>query len=538
MLFGPVSIASARGAILAHSLRTQHQIFRKGRILQDSDLEILAEEGIREVIVARLEAGDVSENEAAARVAAQCGGRGVRTGAAFTGRTNLHSEQAGIARIDSKLIAAANAIHESITIASVSQFARVVPGELLATIKIIPFAAPESAVAQVEALLRPNRAIEVFPFASKRVALISTELDLHGRKLSRKNENAITARLSALGSTLVFERRVVHKSKDVCAAIRDALVEGADPVLVFGASAITDRRDVIPSAIVEAGGEIERFGMPVDPGNLLLLGSVQGRTVIGLPGCARSPKRNGFDFVLERVLADIPVAASDIAAMGVGGLLSEISSRPQPRERAAEVVQRAPRIAAIVLAAGLASRMGRNKLTESPAGKPLVRNVVEAATQSHATSTIVVTGNESRNIEDALSGLAVTFVYNPAFRDGLSSSLKAGVRAVSDGFDGALVLLGDMPGVTADTINRLIAAFNPLEGRSICVASHLGKRGNPVLWARQYFPGILALEGDVGAKHLIGENEEMVCEVEAGSDGPLVDIDTPEALSAWMARAP
>jgi molybdenum cofactor cytidylyltransferase len=340
-----------------------------------------------------------------------------------------------------------------------------------------------------------------------------------------------------LGSELISERRVPHEDDAVATAIHRAVAEGADPVLVFGASAITDRRDVIPAAILKAGGKIERFGMPVDPGNLLLLGRVGNAVVIGLPGCARSPKRNGFDFVLERVLADVPVTSADIAGMGSGGLLAEIASRPQPREERLATVPRAPQIAAVVLAAGQSSRMGHNKLTANLGGAPLVRHAVEAAAASHVSRTIVVTGKDASLVQDALKGLSVSFVHNPDYRLGLSTSLKTGIRAVPEDYDGAVVLLGDMPGIRTQIIDKLIAAFNPEEGRAISVASHKGKRGNPVLWSRRFFPEMLALEGDIGAKHVMAANEELVCEVEAGTDDPLIDIDTPEDLRAFGARA-
>ena len=130
------------------------------------------------------------------------------------------------------------------------------------------------------------------------------------------------------------------------APLADAIAEAesaADPILVFGASAITDRRDVIPAAIEQAGGRIAAFGMPVDPGNLLLSATLGGATVVGLPGCARSPKLNGFDFVLWRMRPGLPVGRTEIAAMGVGGLLTEIPTRPQPRdEPAAEAPRAAP----------------------------------------------------------------------------------------------------------------------------------------------------------------------------------------------------
>jgi molybdenum cofactor cytidylyltransferase len=299
---------------------------------------------------------------------------------------------------------------------------------------------------------------------------------------------------------------------------------------VFGASAITDRRDVIPAGITGAGGKISHFGMPVDPGNLLLLGELHAKPVVGLPSCARSPKVNGFDFVLQRLFAGLQITGADIMRMGVGGLLQEIPSRPQPRD-VEHTAQRAPRIAAMVLAAGLSSRMGSNKLLQDWRGKPLVRWTVETALKSQAGPVIVVTGHEARKLEEALKGLDVHFVYNPDYREGLSTSLKAGLSAVAASADGALVMLGDMPQVSPDLLDRMIAAFSPADGRNICIAMHEHSRGNPVLWARRFFPEIQALGGDAGAKTLLAAHEEMICEID-GDAAVLHDIDTPEALAA------
>jgi molybdenum cofactor cytidylyltransferase len=334
----------------------------------------------------------------------------------------------------------------------------------------------------------------------------------------------------------VLERRVAHETAALAAALTEAASSGANPILVFGASAITDRRDVIPAAIEQAGGAVIHFGMPVDPGNLLLLGTLDGRTVVGLPSCARSPKLNGFDFVLWRLLAGLSVGRQEIATMGVGGLLTEIPTRPQPRDERAPDVPRMPRIGAIVLAAGLSSRMGSNKLLAQIGAKPLVRHAVEAVLGSAAAPVVVVTGNGEAEIRQALAPLSPLFVENPDFSKGLSTSLRTGLKALPTDCDGVLVLLGDMPGVTSALLDKLIAAFDPDEDRAICVATRHGKRGNPVLWARRFFPEMLAIEGDVGARHLIGQYADLVAEVEASDDGPLTDIDTPEALASYQAK--
>lgn len=535
MQFGQVSVSDAMGAILAHSLRTTSGVFRKGRVLSVADAEVLAASGYREITVAELDADDIAEDAAAARIAAALAGSAVRVGGAFTGRANLYAEAHGIACIDAKRVEALNAIDEAVTLATLPPYHRVAPRQMLATVKVIPFAAPAKSVEAAEQLLAGEPAIAVAPFVKKRVALISTQFAETRLQILDKNRSAIDARVEPLGSSVVHEARIRHDTGELAEAIQSARATDADPILIFGASAITDRRDVVPAAIVAAGGEVTHFGMPVDPGNLLLLGQLGNTTVLGLPSCARSPKVNGFDFVLERLLANLPLGRAEIAAMGVGGLLSEIHTRPQPRDRQPAGPQ-APRIAAIILAAGLSSRMGHNKLVADIGGKPLVRRAADAALESGARPVIVVTGSEAETVDQALAGAPVTMVRNLDFRKGLSSSLIAGINAVPDDCDGAVVMLGDMPDVTAHTIDRLMAAFDPEEDRAICVATRDGKRGNPVLWSREFFADIRKLEGDVGAKGLIGENADIVCEVEMADDGPLLDIDTPDALAAYRAR--
>lgn len=351
-------------------------------------------------------------------------------------------------------------------------------------------------------------------------------------------------RLAGVGGELAHLSRTPHSVAPLADAIRDHLTRGLSPILIAGASAITDRRDVIPCAIEAVGGVVEHFGMPVDPGNLMLLGRVGDVPVIGLPGCVRSPKINGFDWVLQRLAADVPVTRRDIMAMGAGGLLTEIASRPQPREGKppAPQVQRAPRIGAILLAAGQSRRMGaENKLLLEIAGRPLSVHALTALLDGGVEQPVLaVTGHQADQVEAVLAAgpSAVRFLRNPAYADGLSTSLATGLAAIPDDWDGAFIMLGDMPGVDARTLKRMIAAFNPLEGRSIVVPTHQGKRGNPVLWDRRFFPEMRALSGDSGAKHLIGAHAELVAEVEMDSDGVLVDLDTPEALAVYRDRSP
>ncbi len=536
MKFGDIEIGQAEGAILAHGIQAAGIRFKKGRVLTAADVDVLRRAGVERVMAARLEPGDLDEDMAAARVAEALRGPGLEVTAAFTGRVNLVAEEAGVVTLDPAALDALNLIDEAMTVATVPPFEVVKPRQMVATVKVIPFAVPETVVRACEAAAR-NAApmVAIRAFRSKSAALIQTRLPGTKESVLDKTVSVMQARLAALGAKMAQEDRCPHETEALTALIQDA--KDQDMILIAGASAITDRRDVIPAAIEAAGGAVDHFGMPVDPGNLLLMGHLDNTPVLGLPGCARSPKLNGFDWVLQRLCANLPVVPGDIMRMGPGGLLKEIPSRPLPRAEAGrdrstrEEPPTAPRIGALVLAAGQSRRMGAtNKLTAEIDGVPMVMQVCETVLASKAEGMIVVTGHQRDAVRQALSAVDTTFVHNPAFAEGLSSSLCAGLAAVPEGWDGVVVCLGDMPRVTTDDLNRLIAAFNPVEGRAICVPTHNGKRGNPVLWGRQFFDEIRSVAGDVGARHLIGAYREAVCEVEMASDAVLHDIDTPDAL--------
>jgi molybdenum cofactor cytidylyltransferase len=541
MKFEQVSLHSAAGAILAHSIPTPSGAIKKGRVLGADDIARLAAAGVDHVTAALLEVGDVGEDAAAARVAAALAGSAMHVAEPFTGRANLYADASGLVAIDAARLSRLNSLDEGLTIATVSAFERVTRGQMLATVKVITFALPEAVIRTAENLAREAGGVmHVRAFRAVHAGLVLTQLAGTRKNLIEKRRRAIAQRLEALGGAIGAVEVVAHETEAVAAAIARMAAAGHDPIIVFAASAIVDRQDVIPAGLVAAGGAIERLGMPVDPGNLMLLGRLGGTDVIGAPSCAASPKINGFDWVLERRLAGIEVTSADVASMGLGGLLKEIVTRPQPREvppdedagaESSEAVRRAPRIASIVLAGGRSTRYGqRNKLLEMLDGVPLVVRVVHAALASRARPVIVVTGHEAAAVEHALADLDVRIVHNPDFAEGLSTSLKAGIGALPEDVDGAVVSLGDMPRIEARHLDRLIAAFSPKEGRGIVVPVHLGKRGNPVLFARAYFPELLAIEGDTGARHIIAASASEVAEVDLGTDAIFLDIDTPEAL--------
>ena len=542
MIFASFPLDEATGAVLAHSHRTPDRVLKKGTILDEAAIAALRTAGRMDVIAARFEPGDIAENEAAARLAAAVTGPRISAGRAGTGRVNLHADAAGLFRVDSQRLGRINRVDESLTIATLPDAAMVGPGDMLATIKVIPFAVPGPVLEQAEALAREGGApFALHPFRRLTVGLVLSELPGLKESVLVGTIEATEARIHALGGRMLPSRRCAHTSEAIAAALQEILEEGADLLLVAGASATVDRRDVGPAGVVAAGGRIVYFGMPVDPGNLICTGEIDGKPALVLPGCARSPKLNGIDWVLRRLFAGLPVDSDALAAMGVGGLLKDTDARPLPRAKAAPkpAAPATPTIAAVILAAGKSTRMAPwNKLlVTDQAGKPMIARVVDNVLSSSARPVIVVTGHRADDIKAALAGRPVTFVASPNYESGLSESLKAGIAAVPATARAAIVCLGDMPLVTGRLIDRLLAAHDADEGRLIAVPTHQGQLGNPILWDRKFFPDLLAMTGDGGGgRRIIRDHAELVIEIDVNDDAVLRDFDTRESLETLPPR--
>ncbi|MBX9469021.1 MAG: molybdopterin-binding/glycosyltransferase family 2 protein [Rhizobium sp.] len=540
MKFGQVATETAEGAILAHSQSLASRRLPKGHRLTAADLLSLAAEGISSVIACRLDPGDLTEDEAAERLASTIEPTGLRCSPASTGRVNFYARQNGLFLADKVTVDGFNAVDPAMTLACLPDRRDVRAGDLVATIKIIPLVVAGASVEAAAVILKKGTAFEVTPYRAHQVHLVATQLASLKSSVMDKTARVLEARLSASASILVSERRVAHRAEDVAEAIGAVLDDAgakSEPrplIIVFGASAVADAEDVIPTAIRLTGGVVEQVGLPVDPGNLLVLGHIGEVPVIGAPGCARSPKENGFDWVLNRILAGHPPDRAEMTGWGVGGLLMEIPSRPLPRLAATADADPAA-LGLVVLAAGRASRMGeggRHKLLAEFEGEALVRRTVRQAVEAILGPVTVVTGHRSAEVAEAVAGLGAQVEENADFASGMASSLKAGLAAVeSKGLPGMMVLLADMPNVSSADIATLAEAYRKAGGKAIVRAVSGGQRGNPVILPAATFEALKALEGDIGARPVIETAGLAVIDVEIGPAARL-DVDTPEAILA------
>jgi molybdenum cofactor cytidylyltransferase len=475
MKFGPVPVAQAEGAILAHSLNVGGVRLRKGRTLSAADIASITKVGISEVTVAVLEANDIAEDQAAEALAKLLvpdpEATSLRISAPFTGRVNIYAETGGVMQIDAAVIERFNAISPSITVATVPEMARVSVRSLIATVKVIPYAVPKKFVEGMTA----SDALRLAPFRLRTASLILTQTSGMPEKLLSKGREAVVRRLQAFNCTLDDVVTVPHETAPLAEAISKATGE---VILILTGSATSDIQDVGPTALVQSGGKVTRFGMPVDPGNLLFLGAYDGRPVVGLPGCARSPALNGADWVLERIACGLDVTDKDIGQMGVGGLLKEIPTRPQPRGGSPDAPVQ-PKVEVLLLAAGSSRRMrGRDKLLEIVDGEPLLRRTASAALQGRADRVHVVMQPENADRDAALEGLDVNRIASPEWQEGMAASIRAGMAGLSEDCDAVIIALADMPEVTATHLDRLAAAYDVGEAREICRA--VAADGTPV----------------------------------------------------------
>jgi molybdenum cofactor cytidylyltransferase len=549
MIFGDFRCDDALGVMLAHTLNVGTKTLRKGRVLDTRDLALLREAGIGTVSGARLERDDVAETAAAAEIAALLAGPNTATRDPYTGRCNLHASARGLVEVDAERIDSLNLLDEAIAIGTLPRHTPVREGQVIATVKVIPFAVPRRLIEACREIASGGPPVRVAEFAPRRVALVMSERPGMKEGAFRATVAATRARVEGLGSRLALVLRCAHERGAIEDMLRQALAAGCNLLLVAGATVTKDRNDVVPASVVAAGGVIEHFGMPVEPGNMLLLAHIGTVPVVNLPGCARSQRTNGFDWVLRRQLAGLALTRVDIMRMGVGGLIRnplEPDDHDDADDESGDAAAGAadahaaamPGVAALVLAAGRSSRMGgANKLLAPVDGVPMVLRAVNAALASRATSVTVVLGHEADAIETLLAGRAVQVVRNPDYAQGMSGSVRCGLAAVPAPAQAALVVLGDMPGITADHLDRLIDAFDAARP-TIVVPCKDGRRGNPVLLPRELFEEACAVTGDQGARGLIARHAALVREAAFDDDAIFIDVDSPDELARARATRP
>ncbi|MDC0395097.1 NTP transferase domain-containing protein, partial [Alphaproteobacteria bacterium] len=437
-----------------------------------------------------------------------------------------------LVRLDIEKIKQLNEVDEAITFASIMPDQLVTSGQMIATLKIIPYAVSKTFVDAAIKIISQSILVSCHTIIPRKFSLIQTCFADTKPSVLSATEDVTRTRLAQLDCPLIDSQVVPHTSAEVANALVKARSQGAEAFLLCGASAIADRQDVLPEALRKAGGQVDHLGLPVDPGNLSMIGKLDEMLVIGMPGCARSPKLNGLDWLLQKSLAGIKLDKAELSGMAVGGLLADIASRPLPRKLIHKVNSHNHQVTGVLLAAGSSRRMGdENKLLLKLAdGTPMVAWIAKTYLKSDINKLVVVTGFQQKEVRQALLGLDVQFVDNNQYLTGQASSVSRGIESLSEQTDSVLIALADMPFITPELINRLIKSHQSLPKPDIRITLPIlnGRRANPVIWGRAFFDELQSISGDQGGRQILSAYISAINGVNWDNQEVIEDIDLPE----------
>ncbi len=508
---------------LAHSLTVNGVHYPKAARLDNTHIKKISSAKIPKLYVFQLSSEDISENDAADKIANIICGSNVTAHKAKHGRVDIFASCDGRFGAD-QAINELNQLNSSITIATLEANKLVKAGDRLATVKIIPYGVP---AIEIQKYTATSELLNVLPYEPKNACFISTD-----QKLTEKAFVTIQDRCADRAVSITQRLSCDHTVEDIQNQLKLIDYTQIDIVLILGKAATSDKRDVIPQAIEAAGGDIDRVGMPAEPGNLLVYATLHTPhfkcivPIIGLPGCIKSPLFNGFDRVLADISTGKAVSFSNIANIGIGGLTARAP------KQATALSQDKTQIKAIILAAGKANRAGGIKLLANISGKTILAHTIDTYRNYNPT---IVTGHRSDDIAKIVEEANVPHVHNPDYAQGLSTSLKIGISTVLPNCDYLLIALADMPFVQQKTITTMSEAVKDHPDAGIIIPTCGGKRGNPILWHRRYFDALNTVTGDKGGRFVIHKNECDVLEVETHDPGILLDLDTPEMLAQFGA---
>lgn len=537
MKFERVKTVNATGTVLGHTHRLAKegeasQRLSKGTQLEATHIDMLLEAGLDSVMVAVLEPDDVLENPAVERLAQLFLGMGIGIESPRQGRCNLYAVHSGVLDYDVSLIHRLNTLDWRVGLA-IKHGGLIEAGTVFASIKVIPYAVPQAVIDawESESELQSGFGLQVYPLQRQHVALIVS----HYPGQSSSTQRIVDVhrnRVEVLGSQLDRVYRCEHSVASVAKALQSIVTEGWDVVLFYGASAVVDIDDTLPVAIRSVGGEVERVGMPVEPGNMLLLGQIEYCPVIGVPRCAQHIQQSGLDFVLARVLSGAPLSSFHISQMGVGGYLKSPSLPVVP-------ITRRRKVGAVVLMAGLSSRMkAHNKLSMSiptqDGHTTVAFQTVQRILSAGYAPVVVVTGHQEREIRALLKGLAVQFVHNPGFVGGMGTSIAKAFSVLS-GWDAGVLALGDMPFVGETVLAKLYQRSEEFP-EHIVVPVHKGRRGHPIIFPSELLAELQQCSDDVGARAVLENHHDIIEKVDVSEESIFWDVDTEDLLRRYVDR--
>lgn len=524
---------------LFNDIKLGGMVYPRGHALTKEDIIVFKMHGIRRIFGAFMEEGDISAAPALGIVAAKLCGEGTAYGVGEDGICRIVAVEDGIFINNEYRDGKFNRLHPHLFLNTVAPYSLIKEGEVIASLELTVPVISQNEIDEVIFKLSGNtELLSVSPLKPLKAGLVYARLQDNAAET--RHFTAVVKKLvrdfAALQIDFSNEYNAGYTREQTADAVEDALRAENDVIFVLGALPTACLEDVIPSAMNKIVDEIVCRSIPQVNASDLIIARKRGKTVIALPYNYDSAETSLINRCIKLALfSEKPTAA-------------DFEHRQLPEQKAGVVLDAEQRsgfiasqghgrrkkkasIGAIVLAAGIGSRTGRNKLmVEVEEGVPLFMKAVNAAIGSDASPVFVITGYHDDEMQEYLENVDVNVIYNPAYRSGVRTSIELGLKSVPSFCDGAMIIPADMPNLTAEDLNKLIAVFDPKAEKQLCMFTAKGVKSNPVIWSSSLFDKADIVPENANVRPVFMEHADYTSTVELKGKNKLLDVNYPSDL--------
>lgn len=536
MSYQEFDVNRAKGIRLFEPLRFDGLVLPKGHILTDEDIIQLKLSGIKKIFGAAMAENDLDRPTALGILSAKLCGENTAFTTGEDGISRIVAAKGGLFVCSDDRIAKFNRLSPLMFINTVPPYAQVKAGEVIARLELtVPVIAQSLVDELVFSLSGNTELLSVAVPEVKKTALLYSRF--YNDKTETKHFTSVVKKLVKNFSAheLEFQREydTRHSIEEVADGVERALKDDNDVVFVLAGQRSNSPQDVVPAAVRSIADEIVCQTIPVVGASDLLIATKRGKRIIVLPYEYDMTEAELCEHYIKLALVNDKIAPFDFARpqnvlINSGQFLSEAEQsvlvKPQDTQNGDKL-----NIAAIILAAGIGRRAGRNKLLADINGEPLFLRAVRAAVNSKARPVFVITGYHAEEVEAALEDIDVNIIYNPAYHSGIRTSIELGLKSVPNFCRGAILIPADMPNLTPEFINKMLDEFNETEEKQLVTASLNGIKTNPVLWSKALYAEAGLVPENADLRPVFLAHSDYTTQVEEDAD-ILLDVNYPYDL--------
>lgn len=538
MFYFEFDVNHALGIRIAEEIRFEGKVLGKGHELTEEDIIQLKLSGITKVFGAEMGENDISNETALGIIAAKICGNNTAYSIGKNGVCKIVAVKDGVFVCADDRVAKFNRLSHNLILNTIEPYAIVKSGEVIAELELTLPVIEQKMVDEIIFSLSGNiELISVAVQEKKKTALIYAKL--YNDALETEHFTNIVTKLVKDFSELQFdfqnEYNTRHTIDDVGNAVQKAVDDGNDVIFILSGQKSVDAKDVIPSALNSYVDELVNLTIPQVGASDLIIAEKRRTKIIALPYNYDKIDSKLTNHFIKLAIVNERLHTYDFARPQ-NVLLSAGQALPDPEKETLftadnkKLAKGEANIAVVVLAAGIGSRAGRNKLMLEVDEKPMFLKTVEAAVKSKASPVFVITGYNNTEVEEFLEDIDVNVIYNPSFRAGIKTSIALGIKSVPGFCDGALLLPADMPNITPEFINKMIKSFKKKEEKQVCMATWKGNKYNPIIWSKSLFGVADIVPENAHLRSVFMEHSDYTNLVEAPNDKLLLDVNFPNDI--------